>query len=182
MGMKEIVTKAVIGKGKKDFKNTYQIEVENTPSTILGCWIINHNFQGKEVNNKINISGSFDVNVWYSYQNDTKTMVATKKISYEDEEEISAKNSTEGHKDIIIRSLKQPVCVKADNNGNKIDLDIEMTLGIEVIGDAKVRISELDSVDDWEDLNKDDKEEVKDENTVEGMNINTNYINNNPIN
>lgn len=180
MGMKEIVTKAVIGKGKKDFKKTYQIEVENVPSTVLGCWIINHNFSGKEVNNKININGSFDVNVWYSYSNDTKTMVTTKKISYEDVEEINAKNSTEGSKDIIIRSLKQPVCVKATNDGNKIDLDIEYTLGIEVIGDAKVRISELDSVDDWEDLNKDDdKEEKREEND---MNINPEYINDNKIN
>lgn len=174
MGMKEIVTKAVIGKGKKEFKKTYQIEVENIPSTVLGCWIINHNFSGKEVNNKINISGTFDVNVWYSYQNDTKTMVSSKKITYEDMEEINAKYSTEGPKDIIIRSLKQPVCVKATNDGNKIDLDIEYTLGIEVIGEEKVRISELDSVDDWEDLNK---EEDKDD-----ININTEYINDNKIN
>ena len=42
MAYKEIVTKAVIGKGKKKYKNTYQIAVEQTPSTILGCWIINH--------------------------------------------------------------------------------------------------------------------------------------------
>ncbi len=103
-------------------------------------------------------------------------MVTTKKINYEDMEEINAKNSTEGNKDIIIRTLKQPVCVKATNDGNKIDLDIEYTLGIEVIGDAKVRISELDSIDDWEDLNK---EESKEETN---MNINPEYINDNKIN
>lgn len=39
---KEIVTKAIIGKGKKYFKNTYDLEVDNNPSTILGCWVINH--------------------------------------------------------------------------------------------------------------------------------------------
>ena len=39
---KEIVTKAVIGKGKKVFTNTNSKSVENTPSTILGCWVINH--------------------------------------------------------------------------------------------------------------------------------------------
>lgn len=42
MAYKEIVTKAVIGKGKKKYKDTYQITVDQTPSTILGCWIINH--------------------------------------------------------------------------------------------------------------------------------------------
>lgn len=39
---KEIVTKAVIGKGKKYFKNKYDVSSEVVPSTILGCWIINH--------------------------------------------------------------------------------------------------------------------------------------------
>ena len=34
---KEIVTKAVIGKGKKKYKDTYQIEVEHEPTTVLGC-------------------------------------------------------------------------------------------------------------------------------------------------
>ena len=39
---KEIVTKAVIGKGKKLFKDNYSLEIENIPTTILGCWVINH--------------------------------------------------------------------------------------------------------------------------------------------
>ena len=39
---KEIITKAVIGKGKKYFKNKYSVKSEVVPSTILGCWIINH--------------------------------------------------------------------------------------------------------------------------------------------
>lgn len=39
---KEIVAKAVIGKGKKYFKNSYTIKTENTPTTVLGCWVINH--------------------------------------------------------------------------------------------------------------------------------------------
>ena len=39
---KEIVTKAVIGKGKKLFTNEYVVDVEKDVSTILGCWVINH--------------------------------------------------------------------------------------------------------------------------------------------
>lgn len=39
---KEIVTKAVIGKGKKYFKNNYKITTSDQPTTILGCWVINH--------------------------------------------------------------------------------------------------------------------------------------------
>lgn len=39
---KEIVTKAIIGKGKKFFKNSYTIETGSQPTTVLGCWVINH--------------------------------------------------------------------------------------------------------------------------------------------
>ena len=41
---REIVTKAVIGKGKKTFTTTNRAKAEEVPTTILGCWVINHNF------------------------------------------------------------------------------------------------------------------------------------------
>ena len=50
---KEIVTKAVIGKGKKYFKNSYSVNVENNPTTVLGCWIINHVLVGGDNHCKI---------------------------------------------------------------------------------------------------------------------------------
>ena len=77
---KEIVTKAIIGKGKKYFKDNYSLEASNNPTTILGCWVINHKFKGYKNGSKVGVNGSFDVNIWYSYDKDSKTMVATKKI------------------------------------------------------------------------------------------------------
>ena len=43
---REIVTKAVVSKGKKLFSSTNSVTVNN-PSTILGCWVINHNFNDR---------------------------------------------------------------------------------------------------------------------------------------
>ena len=74
---KEIVTKAVIGKGKKLFTTDNTIKVSNLPSTILGCWVINHNFQGQKNGDQITITGSYDVNIWYSYDDDSKTYTGT---------------------------------------------------------------------------------------------------------
>ena len=45
---KEIVTKAVIGKGKKQFTDNLSLQALNTPTTVLGCWVINHNFSGEK--------------------------------------------------------------------------------------------------------------------------------------
>ena len=170
MAYKEIVTKAVIGKGKKKYKNTYQVAVEQTPSTILGCWIINHNFQGKEENQKISITGSYDANIWYSYDNDTKTTVATKTITYTEEESLTLEQKEIVNKDIIIRSLKQPTCISAKEEGNLINLEIEKELGIEIIGDTKVKISSVDEEDETWDI-------LDDKQTEEIEKINTNYIN-----
>ena len=39
---KEIVTKAVVGKGKKYYKNTYKVNTDSPVDTVLGCWVINH--------------------------------------------------------------------------------------------------------------------------------------------
>ena len=175
MAYKEIVTKAVIGKGKKKYKDTYEITVDQKPSTVLGCWIINHNFEAKEENNKILIHGSYDANIWYSYDNDTKTTVVSKKITYQEEEQLTIKDKNIVNKDIIIRSLKQPTCISAKEDGNIIKLEIEKELGIEIIGDAKVKISSVDDMEEtWDNLDNNETTETKN-NEIDD--INTEYIN-----
>ena len=149
---KEIVTKAVVGKGKKYYRNTYTINTEFAPNTVLGCWVINHKFEGHEVHGKIEIDGSFDVNLWYSYDNDTKTSVMTKNIPYREVVTVSQKAEADSsNKDIIVRSLKQPNCVKADIDGNNINYVIEKELGIELVGDLKVKI-QIDEEEDLKDI------------------------------
>ena len=153
---KEIVTKAVIGKGKKTYKNKYVINTDNTPNTVLGCWVINHKFSAVEKNDKIVIEGSYDVNLWYSYDNDTKTAVLTKNISYTEEENVNLKQSTDSDKDIIVRSLKQPSCINAKEDKNSISIEIEKELGIEIVGDIKVKVAIEEDEEPWDIL--EDKE------------------------
>ena len=162
---KEIVTKAVISKGKRLFSTNHSVEVNN-PSTILGCWVINHNFNGTKSGNKINITGSYDVNIWYSYDNDTKTDVIR--------ETINMRESNVDGEEIIVRSLKQPNCVKMDIDNNTIKYTIEKELGIELVGDIKVKIDVNEEEDSWDDIVEDNvdreidkvKEDYIDENTI----------------
>ena len=158
---REIVTKAVIGKGKKDYKNKYTINTDNNVNTVLGCWIINNKFEGSEENNKIVINGSYDVNIWYSYDNDTKTTVITKPISYKEVVSVNLKNKADTEvKDIIVRSLKQPTCINAKENGKSIDIEIEKELGVEVVGDTKVKIAVEEDEDSWDVLDEEYNDEV----------------------
>ena len=161
---KEIVTKAVIGKGKKRYKNTYTITTDNTPDTVLGCWIINHKFDGVQENNKIVINGSFDVNLWYSYDNDTKTTVITKTINYKEVVSVNEKEKPDTDiKDIIVRSLKQPTCISAKENGKSINIEIEKELGVEIVGDTKVKIAIEEDEDAWDILDDDYNDEIEKE-------------------
>lgn len=156
---KEIVTKAIIGKGKKTFKNNYNMLIEHNANTVLGCWVINHEFKGHVENDKVIIDGNFDINIWYSYENDKKTAVEAKNIPYTETCQINLKNgsSLQGS-DIIVRALKQPSCSNVKINNDVLDFDIEKELGIEVVNDAKVKISVEADEEPWELLDEDEKD------------------------
>lgn len=158
---KEIVTKAVIGKGKKYFKNNYNLLTENNANTVLGCWVINHEFKGYETNGKVVIDGKFDINIWYSYDNDKKTAVANKSIPYSETVNVKTKNGTalEGS-DIIVRALKQPSCSNVNIKDDVIEFDIEKELGIEIVNDEKVKIAIEEDEEPWDTLD-DDQEQIE---------------------
>lgn len=159
---KEIVTKAIIGKGKKYFKNNYNLTAENTPTTVLGCWVINHKFKGYKSGEKIGVDGSYDVNIWYSYDNDSKTTVLNEKIEYNDTFNVKIKHNADltSDTDIIVRTLKQPTCSKVEINGNTINFDIEKELGVEIVGEAKMKISIEEEEEPWDELNDDIDDEI----------------------
>ena len=167
---KEIVTKAVIGKGKKYYKNTYIIETENIPTTVLGCWVINHKFKGTDVGGKIVIDGSFDVNIWYSYDNDTKTEVIKETNNYNEVVHLRERDEETSGEEIIVRSLKQPSCVKVDIDGNNINYTIEKELGIELVGDIKVKIETNNEEDPWDEIVEESKVEEEEKKIDEEVN------------
>lgn len=156
---KEIVTKAIVGKGKKYFNNSYTVDAENEPTTVLGCWVINHKFKGYKTGDKIGVDGSFDINIWYSYDDDSKTTVINKKIEYNDLFNVRIRDNADlnGDTDIIVRSLKQPTCLKVNSSGNTISFDIEKELGVEIVGETKMKIAVEDDEEPWDEIVDDDK-------------------------
>lgn len=159
---KEIVTKAVIGKGKKTFRNKYEAITTDRIDTVLGCWVINHTMNGVNENGKVRITGSFDVNIWYSYDNNTKTSVEARKISYTEVVNVRLKenSSLTNDSEIIITSLKNPTVIDISSRNNIINYEIEKELGIEIIGDAKVMIQIVDDgFDDYDIIDEEMTEE-----------------------
>lgn len=169
---KEIVTKTIIGKGKKKFNDEYEINVDTEIDTVLGCWVINHKIKGKKDNDYVKINGNFDINIWYSYDNNSKTNVVSKKVFYEEKVKVKIPDDREiDDTDVIIRSLKNPTCVDVSCEKSTIKYTISKELGIELIGDTKIRIPVSNTFDDY-DLIVDDE----DINNEIDRNVNVEYI------
>ena len=168
---KEIVTKAVIGKGKKTTKEVQTINTTENVNNVLGCWVINHSFSGVIDNGTIIVNGSYDVNVWYSYDNNTKTNVMIRRFTYSDTMNVKIKENSKltNTSEIIVRSLSQPSVTDVSNNGSEITLNIEKQMGVEVVGDTKVRVSVADDYDDYE--------EIIDDNDIDVSDVSDDYLN-----
>ncbi len=158
---REIVTKAVIGKAKKTSGNDFTVECEEVPNTVLGCWVINNTFNGTNNFGSVLINGSFDVNVWYSYDNDTKTAVCTRRFNYTEKMNVPLKNKDglDNSSEIIVRSLKQPTVTNVEIKNGLVNLTIEKELGVEIVGNTKVRVTVDDNFDDYEELLDEEVEE-----------------------
>lgn len=161
---KEIVTKAVIGKGKKTTREEWKVIPNDQVDNVLGCWVINHSFTGTINNENIMVTGTYDVNIWYSYDNNSKTNVLIKRYSYQNPMNVRIKENSKitNNSEIIVRSLNQPSVVDVKNEDNKIKLVIEKQMGVEVVGDTKVRVSVEDEFDDYEEI-VDDNFDIKDD-------------------
>lgn len=170
---KEIVTKAVISKGKKLFNQKNSIKANNKPTNVLGCWVINHKFSGVKQNNQILINGSYDINIWYSYDNDTKTDVIKETHSYNEMVKMRDDNNEYENSNIVVRSLIDPKCTKVDIDNDLINYQVDLELGIELVGDVKVKIMVDDNLDEYNLI-----EEEKEEKILKDIdeNINEDYL------
>ncbi|HAX73416.1 MAG TPA: outer spore coat protein CotE [Firmicutes bacterium] len=160
--IREIVAKAVVGKGKKRFCIPTELCPEYEPNSILGCWIINHKFIAKKSdNNVVEVLGSYDVNVWYSHDGNTKTSVVVSRVEYEDDVKIhrTIRECMFESDEVIARTVQQPTCVDARIEESGIVVDVEFELVAEVIGETKMRVSILGPVESV-DLDEDEDDEI----------------------
>ena len=173
---KEIVTKAVIGKGKKTTDQKLTITTDNNIDTVLGCWVINHTFSGINNNGKVLVNGAYDVNVWYSYDNNTKTNVLVNRFTYQDTMNVKIKDNNEltNTSDIIIRSLNQPSVTDVSVDNNVVNLSVHKEMGAEIVGETKVRVSVEDEFEDYEEIDDDIEANVENIETIE---VNEDYLN-----
>lgn len=163
---REIITKAVVAKGRKFTKSNHTICPKHRPDSILGCWIINHKYEAEKTGKKVEVRGHYDINVWYSFNDNTQTEVVTERVNYCDVIRLKYRDPDRlDDQDVMATVLQQPNCVEAEisDDGDDIVVHAEREFLVEVIGETKVwvEVHERKYVkadeDDWE-YDVDDKE------------------------
>lgn len=166
--IREIVTRAVIAKGKKIFRIKETINPTNEAYSVLGCWVINHEFEATLNDRKVDLEGKFETNVWYAYEDNTKTDIARAVTEYSSSikvREIISENISKNC-DVIARVLQQPTCTNARITEEGIEIEVVFEVIVEVIGETKMMVTvftaneqfaePFDVVDDFEnEINED---------------------------
>lgn len=139
---REIITKAVCGKGRKFSQVTHTVTPPHRPSSILGAWIINHQYEAVKSGEGIEVVGTYDINIWYSYDNNSKTDVAKETVSYVEAVPLSYLDSKHraSTEEVSAESTQEPNCVEANisSGGNSVIIRVEREYQVEMIAETKV--------------------------------------------
>lgn len=119
------------------------------------------------------IEGTYDINVWYSYADNTKTEVVTERVSYVDVIKLRYrdKNYLDDEHEVIAKVLQQPNCLEVtiSPNGNKVVVQAEREFLSEVVGETKVVVevnsdwTESDEEEAWEEELDEELEDINPE-------------------
>lgn len=141
---KTILVKAVIGKGYKTSLKNYSITTNNTPDSVLGCWVINHTFDGRNLGEYTEIKGNYEIHVWYAFDEDRQTEVISQVVEYTERVKVRIFHEDERRPDseINIDTVTEPVCNNIDvvRDSNLIRLDIETSFAVRELAELYLNV------------------------------------------
>ena len=159
---REIVTKAVVGKGRIFNNNEAIVNPVNVPSKLLGCWIINHYCICSYENNNAVAKGKYDLHIWYGFEGDKDTIIHKQTIDYIENFKLKMKNDEvlNEESELVVKCLKYPTCTSLSlKEDGKIGVNIEKELGLDVIGETTLKVQVGGAVDEeW--VNDEDIESI----------------------
>lgn len=155
---KTILAKTVIGKGYKTSKQTEKIITKHKPDGVLGCWIINHTFTGERKDDYTEIAGSYEIHVWYSYEEGQHTAVMFQTVSYLEKVKVRIWNELERRPNCvsIVELINDPICINVDiiEEESQIEIEVEKSFLVKDVVELYLNIdtfpeqlAEFDEID-----------------------------------
>lgn len=163
--VREIVTRAVVAKGKKIFRVNETVTPGFDAYSILGCWVINHEFEATLNDKKVDLEGNFEINIWYAYDNNSKTDIARSTSNYTGSIKVREIicDYIGNNCDVIARVLQQPTCTNATIKDNGIEIEVVFEIIVEVIGETKMMVTVFNCNDNIEPLDDDFENEINED-------------------
>ena len=100
----------------------------------------------------VDIDGTFEVNIWYSCLENSKTDVLRETVSYHKDIKTKkiVKSYIDNNVDVLAKVLKHPTVIRAKIDEDKIILDIEFEILAEIIGETKIQVTVFNPIDNEE--------------------------------
>ena len=164
----EILTKAVVGKGKKSCVDSYTLTSLLKPTKVLGCWVINHSLKPVLKEDKVYVEGEYEVHIWYAYDDDKNTDLHKEKITYSEQVPFKMKKNEEltSKQELKAYCTNYPSCTELKIQNDNLCLTIQKEFIVDAIGEAVIRVQLSDLIDEPIDLD----EEIEN-------NVDVNYLN-----
>ena len=152
----EILTKAVVGKGKKTFENEYVLESQLKPSKVLGCWVINHVMKPVLKEQEVYVEGEYEVHIWYAYDDDKNTELHKEKIKYSEKIPFKMKKNEEltNKQELKAYSSSYPSCIELKIKDEKLFIKIKKDFIVDAIGEAVIKVQLSDLIEEPIDLDE----------------------------
>ncbi|MDA8211626.1 MAG: outer spore coat protein CotE [Clostridia bacterium] len=176
--IREIIAKTVCAKGKKRFVKEHQLCPDHRPEHILGYWVGNHHYSAKSFHDSVVITGKYDVTVWYSYEDHSKTDLCKQTFNYSEQIALGeVEGRLEKDEEVLVCERIEPTCNLAKIAGENIKFGVETAFTVEIIGEAKMIVvayppgilGENEDDEDYdEELNRDDYEDEDEEENEDG--------------
>ena len=139
---REIITKAICGKGRKFSTVTHTVTPPHNPTSILGAWVINHQYEAVRAGDGIEVIGTYDINIWYSYDKNSQTDVAKETVSYVEHVPLSYLDPKHraSTQEVAAEATQEPNCVEASVSSNKssVSIRVEREFAVEMVAETKV--------------------------------------------
>ena len=141
--IREIVTRAVVSKGRKVVRINCVVPFEEKVDKILGCYVTDNKLNVELHDNLVKVDGGFEVNVWYLNNENNTTNVTKTTLSYE--ETIKVRQiifeTIGSNLEVVTCLLQEPTCTNAELCEDGIKVDVLLEILAEVIGETKMMVT-----------------------------------------
>lgn len=141
---KTILARTVIGKGQKTSRQKNTVKSQHKADGVLGCWIMNHKYKAERKDGDTEVSGNYEVHVWYSFEEGKQTAVVSQSVSYGEQVKVKIFNELERRADgeVMVQIVNEPVCIDVDilTEENQIEVEVEISFLVKELAELYLTI------------------------------------------